>query len=285
MKTICEAKMGQQIILNGAQFNDPKYPILRSDQRLTDGSLMLIDLSHSLSGISGVPTGGTIIPNIAVETAKKLVGGGDKNTLGCVFNNLFASGNGRFERTSKGALHGIVSASNRNQKVAGFELNSTTSPLLYNFIKNHLNDEYAVFLWTNVTRVTSATANINDSLSFANTASSSSNNMLGIAVQNTIGTKRSTARAATGFSGSLNGNDQLNRGFPFYWGQTPPYQSLNPTNGKSMVLYGYHLIHVPSSGMTFAELDARDAELYAKFFGEGGRYYGDTYSNPDSVLA
>lgn len=277
--------MGQRYLIEGAQFTDPKYPKLYDDVRLTDGSLMLIDFTHSMTGIAGVPAAGTIVPNIAVETAKRLVGGGDKNTLGCIFNNTFDATSGKLERTLKGALHGIVSASNRNHKTAGFEFNSTTTPLLFNFIKNHLNDEYAVFLWTNVTRVTSATGNINDSLSLVNLASAATNNMLGITVQNTVGNKRNTARAQTGFSGSLNANDALNSGFPFYWGQTPPYQSLNPTNGKSMVLYGYHLIHVPSSGMTFAELDARDAELYAKFFGEGGRYYGDTYSNPNSVLA
>ena len=276
--------MGQRYLIEGAQFTDPKYPKLYDDARLTDGSLMLIDFTHSMTGISGVPAAGTIIPNIAAETAKRIVGGGTKDTLGCIFNNTFEAANGRLERTLKGALHGIVSASNRNQKVAGFEFSSTTAPLLCNFIKNHLNDEYAVFLWTNVTRITPATSNINDSLTYANTASSANNNMLGITVQNTVGTKRSTARAATGFSGALNANDTLNRGFPFYWGQTQPYQSLNPTNGKSMVLYGYHLIHVPSSGMTFAELDARDAGLYAKFFGEGGRYYGDTWSDPSSVL-
>lgn len=276
--------MGQRYLIEGAKFIDPKYPKLYDDVRLTDGSLMLIDFTHSMTSISGVPAAGTVIPNIAVEPAKKLVGGGDKNSLGCVFKNTFDVTNGKLERTSKGALHGIVSASNRNQKVAGIEFNSTTAPLLYNFIKNHLNDEYAVFLWTNVTRVTSATGNLNDSLSLANSASAATNNMLGITVQNTVGNKRNTARAQTGFSGSLNANDALNSGFPFYWGQTPPYQSLNPSNGKSMILYGYHLIHVPSSGKTYAELDARDAELYAKFFADGGRYYGDTWSDPASVL-
>lgn len=276
--------MGQRYLIEGAKFIDPKYPKLYDDVRLTDGSLMLIDFTHSMTSISGVPAAGTVIPNIAVEPAKKLVGGGDKNSLGCVFKNTFDVTNGKLERTSKGALHGIVSASNRNQKVAGIEFNSTTAPLLYNFIKNHLNDEYAVFLWTNVTRVTSATGNLNDSLSLANSASAATNNMLGITVQNTVGNKRNTARAQTGFSGSLNANDALNSGFPFYWGQTPPYQSLNPSNGKSMILYGYHLIHVPSSGKTYAELDARDAELYAKFFAEGGRFYGDTWSDPASVL-
>lgn len=130
----------------------------------------------------------------------------------------------------------------------------------------------------------SSASNVNDSLALTDITGAAARNLLGLSIPNDLGLKR-VAQSQLGFSGSLNVDEALNQGFPFYWGQTPPYTGFNPNSGKSMVLYGYHLIHVPSSGMTFAELDARDAELYSKFFGEGGRYYGDTYSNPSSVLA
>ncbi|WP_394651144.1 hypothetical protein [uncultured Acinetobacter sp.] len=277
--------MGQQILLQGANFVDEKYPILRADARITNGSLLLLDFSHSLTSIAGVPSDGTIIPNIAFETANQIIGSGDKNTLGCLFKNTLAAANGKLERTSKGALHGIISNTSRNQKTAGFEINSSTSALLWNYIKNNLSRNYAVFIWSYVTRVTPATSNLNDSLAFVNSGGAANNYLLPVSVQNSVGVKRSSLNAANGFTGSLNANNALNNGFPFYWGQTPPYQSLNPNTGKSMILYSYHLVDVAKSGKTFAELDAIDAALFNDFFSSGGRFYGDTWSDPASVLA
>lgn len=276
--------MGQQVLLQGANFVDEKYPVLQADQRLNNGSLLLLDLSHSLNNISGVPSNSAVIPNIAHEISSGIVGGGDAQTLGVKFITDATSSTIVLERTSKGALHGIVSDTARNEKTAGFKLD-TSSNELFQYLKANKNRNYAVFLWAYVTRQTTAIGNINDTLGFVNTASAAGNNMLGGSVPNTQGLQRLALNAPTGFSGSLNADDNLNNGFPFFWGQTPPYSPLNPNKGKSMILYAYHLIDVELSGKTYAELNAIDAALFNQYFSVGGRFYNDTWSDPASVLA
>ena len=101
---------------------------------------------------------------------------------------------------------------------------------------------------------------------------------------NTLGRQRKSEERPTGMSGAPNSNTGLNWGIPFAWGNAAPYDSLQSDVGRSVVLYGWHLIDVTASGMTYAELDARDAKLYAEAFAEGGRYHGDSYSDPDVVL-
>jgi hypothetical protein len=271
--------MGLKYLLEGAAFVDARFPLLYNDERMNDGSLLLIDFSHSATGVDGVPAHNQIIPNIAAETAEKITGGGDAESLGVTFFNTFTSPHAAFERTSKGALHGVVSNTDqgggRAYLLLGAELKS--------HIAANSSREYAVFIWVNVTRASAAASNYFDYLQFANIASASTNRLLLGAVSNTVGVQRSS-KSDVGMIGTVNSNPDLNQGYPFAWGNIQAYDSLQPNVGRSVVLYSVHLVDVAASGKTFAELDAADAASFDRAFAEGGRFYGDTYSDPDLVL-
>lgn len=271
--------MGNKYVLDGASFTDEKFPKIYDDERLTDGSLLMFDASHSMAGLSSVPAHGAMIPNIAGNTAAGLIDGATPENTAFEMYNTFTGGRGVFELTTKGALHGAVINGAQNGERA--YLMSPDS--FVDYITNNPDRDYALFIWANVTRVATSASNYYDSIPFFNAAAASSNSLLASFLSNNAGGQRLEKNAPTGMSGSPNSNAGLNQGSVFAWGNISAYDSLNSDNARSVVLYCVHVIDVAASGMTFAELSARDAELYTAAFAPGGRYYNDSYTAADTL--
>lgn len=49
---------------------------------------------------------------------------------------------------------------------------------------------------------------------------------------------------------------------------------------NSVILYRAYIEDLTVSGRTYAEVDALDYALYQAAFAAGGRYFGDTYTDP-----
>lgn len=264
--------MGRKIILSGVTLTDASAPIIRNDSRLTAGSLILTDFTHSMTD-SGVPADLDPVANIAWEEAAALIGSGTQDSLASEFVNSFTGAPyGNFERTANGALFGVVSTTDQNGQAARI----AGSQDVLDYLTANTTREMACFIWVDVERVASTTGNL-FTTGIGNSVGFSSNYLHFTSISNSLGVSRLSI-SANGWTGSPNGTDALNGLHEIAWGNIPPFNSLKANDGQSFILYQYHLIDVAASGMTYAELEAADAAAYAEFFADGGRGYGDSRS-------
>ncbi|HWU03182.1 MAG TPA: hypothetical protein VN222_10620 [Novosphingobium sp.] len=63
------------------------------------------------------------------------------------------------------------------------------------------------------------------------------------------------------------------------WGTT-----YAQNNSASAIIYRVYLEDLTVSGRTYAQVQAKDNAAYAVAFGAGGRYYGDTYTAPATLM-
>jgi hypothetical protein len=276
--------MGLDIIVPFVGDPDPTLPYASEiDNRINPGSLLLIEPTHSyLPWAAGVPGDGATLKNVAWESAQQLLGAGDAGTLAPTW--AYAAQDLTkltFERTTKGALHGISSAAARGGKVAHIQF---PAPIV-NYLSGapQLAKSYAVFVWFYVTRAAAGTVNLRDSY-VGNNASAAGNNLYNFQHGNFVGAGRSSVSIPAGWTGAPNANPALNAG-TLSFGNTPPYAAIDLANGRSKILYSFHLIELAAAGITFAEADAIDAAAYAQAFGEGGRFYDDEWTDPVTVIA
>lgn len=73
-------------------------------------------------------------------------------------------------------------------------------------------------------------------------------------------------------------------------GVVPPFSGAPSANQAwngcpSFVVYRYYIEDLSKSGRTYEQVKAIDEAEHAKAFSEGGRFYGDTWSDPATVLA
>lgn len=72
-------------------------------------------------------------------------------------------------------------------------------------------------------------------------------------------------------------------------GQLPPYSGVIANNqavnaSPSYILYRIYIEDLSLSGRTYEQVKAIDKAEHAKAFAEGGRFYGDSWSDPMTVL-
>lgn len=293
--------MGQKIVLSGVNFTKAGLPVLRDDPILTPGSLFLFDPSHSLGAFTGLPTGANVVPNVAWEYAATAIGSGTQSSLAAT---AATTGNvaGKFlaERTVKGGLHGIVTQGGTQGADHNFLLTLPTSirDFLYN---NRTGHSFYISLWSKITRAALANAAPQSPFHFlgANTANllfhfqnGTVNNGAGsnIVASNDVpttldtsiasGTMRFNSGAVLGVYGT--GPSAANNVF-LGVGTFGPYGSLNWNKGASRILYRAYIEDLTVSGRTHAQVNAIDYALYQAAFASGGRFNGDTYTDPATL--
>lgn len=263
--------MGQRVFLEGAQFTSPKFPIIRDDKSLNAGSLFMLDPSHTLSQLSGVPVDSQQLYNVAWKEAKGLIGSGDSDTLRGTFKNGLGA-HGLFERSAKGGLHGIVSQTTKINQNAKILLPSA----VLDYLTANPSRNYAVFFWSRLTRVRT-TNDVREYL-IAGTPDPLQNNLINGWFANQLGAQRVSINKPTGWVGTPVGRT-LQVGVPA-WGSPDSYTHINQKASSSFILYRVHIIDVAASGKTFAQLEAEDVALYDSMFAEGGKFYDDTFASP-----
>lgn len=286
--------MGQQFVLSDIEFTDDSLPVLRNDPLLSSGSLLLVDFGHSLGSVVGVPVRSDRLPNIAGDIAATVTGQAD-NALIMWTNTAPAATEMKMERTPKKGFHVIRS---QVTDVAGTTACLRVPPGLLAYLLTNKTHSYYLSIWQEVTRTFTtngspnphitalAGVNIGNDKLFAITASGSVNgstNLIGQSknIDPTAAVGDSKIQVAVnGISGTLTSftYDTL-----FSFGG-----SLNAGNtglhvGGSQILYRVYLEDLSVSGRDYATVKALDDALYAAAFATGGKFFGDTFTDPATL--
>jgi len=283
--------------LEGVVFSGTNMPKLRKDAILSDGSLLLVDFGHSLGRVAAVPGQGSVITNIADDTARRIIG--SNASTGLVVEAALADKQCRAELTAKGGIH-VISA-HTGQTADGYWRAAFNAQLLA-YMASNPNHHYFVSLWHRPTRAaleaaapqsyfhvgsasgTSASSifhfqgglpNPVDVANFDLRYASDPNND---SVASVVGKARLGIVAPTSRRGSAAiNNGYLGAGSWGAWG------SANRNKAASVVLYRAYVEDLTVSGRSADTVAAIDKSLWAAAFAAGGKFYGDTFTDPNSI--
>lgn len=268
-------------------------PIL-VDPMLVEGSLYLIDPMYpGKEWASGVPANNTLMTNIAAQAAAAVTGESEAN-LQITFRNEggLTGTNGRLERSAKGGLHGIITLANTT---GGAQSASTRLPtaLTAYLLANPTHDYYFSW-WGYVTRLASADQ---ATASIGQIAQSTTAYMVAFGqgdTKPTSGTRISATEInpnvtgatfrAIGITGATGSPASL-VGKPWEVGRFDGYHvGAGAKKSPSHILYRVYGEDLTVSGRSFSRVSALDQAEYAKAVTTaGGRYYGDTFTDPATI--
>lgn len=259
------------------------------------GAILLTDLTHPAGPIpAGVPASGSKIPNIALAQAKAMFPAlsDDSLRLTHVRASSFDSGGGYAERTSKGGLHFAVAQASAGDINRNATLELTTSLVDVLRASPQNGHDLYVSLWGRVTRGFPSTFTggapdhhtIDSNLTFYLRRGSGETNY-------PIDGRRLGWRASGALNGGTNPGPLFqNIGVTDYGTTTSNKAFIVGNRGATTASYGlfpslafyrYYIEDLAVSGRTYAEVDALDwAEYQKQVLTAGGRYYGDTYTDP-----
>lgn len=259
---------------------NPEFGKYFPDGRMNPGSLLMLDISHPDVDISGVPTSGQSIPNIAAENCATLIGSSSSTAMS--WNNNFTTGEAQFSRTPKGGLYGVVSRSAQGGHFAGFSISTALSAYLH--AAEQASKAFALFIWTEVNRVAINAADLKEvGIGNYGATNFATDNLFDAALANILGKQR-FSQQRTWMGARAPGTPSNQARDLFYFGNTNGYNSFNANDGRSLALYMVHLVEVAASGMTYSALNAADAKNYDEYFGTGGLFAGDTLPDPNSLI-
>ncbi|QYC10554.1 hypothetical protein [Brevundimonas nasdae] len=290
-------------------FSDPtnELPVLRDDYLLTRGSLVLIDFAHSADPLVGVPAEGALIPNIAWKEAAELHGSGSKTDWAMMFSRVLAQspgGDGFVERSTKGGVHVVMSQATQTGIGKGAYIGRTAGGFdtkLRVYLFNHLDHVFYFSSWERKTRLALASSpEASEALIWSNSGSATVNNLIledrtvnrsgsaqqgsrsvpALPVSATGNTFRNVAGKWALPSGNPSGANQIGVSLMAIGQMPSPYAGFGANKSRSAVLYRSYLEDLTVSGRTFGEVDAIDKALFDQAFGPGGRYFGDTFTDP-----
>lgn len=273
---------------------DTSLPIVDlTDKLLTPGSLLLVDPIHSsIPWAAGVPANAAVLPNIAWKRAKTLIGSGDASSLGVYFDDLHQAADALFERTPKGGLHGIYSQVNNGNVNRGAALRA--QPAIRTYIWTNKAHRFYLSTWSRRTRLAITTGGAQPRTAHISSSASGGNRMLCFDTNETFGngatgfreaiprnTLGTQMRGADGAGFTVNPASDVDTAvILFSWGNYTPGGTAWENKAPSDVFYRVYIEDLTVSGRTFAQVDAIDYALWQAAFAVGGRYYGDTNTDP-----
>ncbi|UVT31703.1 hypothetical protein SEA_PATOS_5 [Gordonia phage Patos] len=287
-------------------------PSLEIDGMLNAGSLLLVDPNHYAKPWSaGVPAHLSQIPNLASAKVAQLLGAPAVEpgvgyhstfTLGGAINN---GTKGLVERTSKGALHGIVSQS--VALASGDGVNMTIHPDLRAYLAANQSHRYYVSQWDRLTRANAGSMPGSAAQFTGVSAASTSSTLLALIRTDSIyqggGGFISDPNAFVATPGLNSAGDrfiacgpttdqtivvgQTVFAGPMWGASTGTYNAAvlgtRNTFWPSFVFRRFYLEDLTVSGRTFAQARDADLALHNAAVAAGGRYGGDTWTSPASV--
>lgn len=288
--------MGRRLIISGLKLTDLSAPkLVTVDAIESSGSLLLIEPMNSASPwAAGVPANGSSVVNLMKDFAGKL-GVGNPAVGATIYSSGMSSPVGLLERSGKGGLHGIVSKLNTPGNGAGFSIDM--SDAIKSYLLANQNHKYFASVWRKVTRTGSI-----EQFSGVHNASGSTNNNLfimgadltrpldggatyaGSRVMNRNAVGNSLVNiGANGWVGSVSAPIANLFARACSWGRAPGVGGAT-SNVGSQVFYRFYLEDLTVSGRTYAEVDALDyAQFDKQVLTQGGRYYGDTHTDPAAL--
>lgn len=277
--------MGSKTVLNGT-FTDKTLPIIRNDALLSKGSLFLFDPSHSLGGFEGTASQ-TLIPNVAWQEASALMPGETAESLaGKVFLNL-APSEIMVERTAKKGVHIVNSL---EKQTADRNWNIWPSGKILNYmLENGEKHRFYVSLWLKRTRKGPGPAgsvfhlfrNPVGNMFIAPDEGLNGIGRLNFRTENTNGGVVPFNRFTNTDINGVTGKPDL---FQLGAGMLSAYSGATYRNKQnSIILYRAYIEDLTVSGRTYEEVDALDYALYQSAFAPGGKFFGDTYTDPATL--
>ena len=284
--------MGNQITLSDVVFTDTSLPVLRDDPLLSSGSLILVDAGHTKGRLSGGPSNGALVNNIAGSIAAEIVGSA---SVSPDIATGFASNAMLPELTAKGGLHVIKSKVN--------DLNNTCFTLrIPAAIKAYLlaNKSHSFYfsIWQQVTRKFDAadmplavlaeaayTNNFLINIQVNGDPGGASTNLLGKASNLDPTVVTGPAKHQLAISKATGTLTNMAYTDLFIFGGCPSAGVMNSAlhKGGSQILYRVYLEDLTVSGRAYADVKAQDDALYQGAFAPGGKFYGDTYTDPATL--
>lgn len=272
---------------------DTTLPIWREDQFLREGTLMLIDPTNpSNPWDSGVPAAGAVVPNLAANFALAVAKTGSVSAFNAgVTDSVSGKPRCLVERTSRGGIHMVIDPSALpSPTIRSWAL--TNNPVRA-YIEANPTHKYFVGFSGQTTRVKIST---NRDLrrryaGYSGTNSSpfgglheSDNGIVGSPSTNVIGERVSppklgirVADAAFSLMATSAATSDA-----FFLQSTFSDLAGNP----STILYSMVIHDMTVSGASYSELDTHwNARHKSLVETKGGRYYGDTFTDPATVTA
>ncbi|MDB5690280.1 MAG: hypothetical protein JWL91_2156 [Sphingomonas bacterium] len=289
---------GLDIAIPSLMDPDPDLPWADDDDPLlVPGSMFLIDFDHSSAPVAGVPGNGALLPNIAWKRLKDLLGAGDASTLAMPFTDHHVEGtDAKYERSGKGGLHRLYSQVNNTTPARGsyFDLPAPLKAYLF----ANLNHSFYFSDWSRPTRMPAtggailmsvlsnnySSNNYLAKLEDSNPSPSSGAAFLGsdISPATNMVAPRFRAVGAAAWTGTLPADAAKPSGMIALAGNDGPWASQFANKAGSAVLYRVYLEDLTVSGRTFAKVRDIDKALYTAAMAAGGRFAGDTFTNPAS---
>lgn len=294
----------------------PKFkvdPILPSGP----GALWLVDATHvAEQWAAGVPANNAVIPNLVSYQANAINGALGVLPLAFQTDGLLTGVFGKVERSTKGGLHVILS------RAANSDFLSHSSSKYYTRIVQDTSKSpwtawganiygttgadgswhHSMYLstWTRITRAQTTGANAYTPAEIARGASSGYKIKFQaetgglVHYPNNVPQVQQTALGgafnAVGATTAVIGTDPTSAADlllnPFIGGHWPSWNFNTGVreNAPSFVFYRSYCEDLTVTGRSFAEVSAIDQALYTKHvLTAGGRYYGDTYTDPATI--
>lgn len=286
--------MGIKIKLSGVTFTDTSLPKLYPDAMMNPGSLYLFDASNPAGWDLGntAPSNGSLIPNVAWETAAGLIGSGTRTTLSPTAASSLTATDGIIELTPKKGIHVIMSqstqAANRNFRVS-------IPTAIRQYLSDHANTKQFYFsMWTRTTRLaTTATTGhfygLNGSTSandylfkFLRDVSDPSSGGKYLGTRNTAFNTLGNSFRNLGVNG-FTGTKPTLMDMAWKAGAWNHFAGFELNKSASIIFYRVYIEDLTASGRTYAQADAADYALYQAAFATGGRFNGDTYTSPSTL--
>lgn len=266
-------------------------PVGTKDPIISSGSLFLVDMLKSWPS-STPPVSGSVIGNVAWQQAATLIGSGTESTLAGELTNTGAPDEILFQMSGKGGLHGICSQLTMESTDNAY---INAPQLIRDYIMSRLTlDEFYVSRWSRITRQATITNAETFQLSSASTPGSiysikfaenaniptpGRGPVLSGGVEQLGNSFRNASRVTFNGTPPTTANSLALREI---WGtQSSTWQN----KANSHITYRLYVENLTVSGRSYATVDALDFALYtADVLTSGGRYYGDTFNDPATVL-
>lgn len=267
------------------------------------GSLFLWDAG--LASLSSVPTIDAVFPNILNEyvpaSGNALIL--KKGTFGNAVHDAYI----RRELTSKGGIHFIVSQNYSGDTYATISNALAANPALQTVLRNKIigaNPNLFISMWTRLTRNAPSDSTVAIA-SYVSSTSSKSDYAFYKDVRNTsfdvsssslstshlnkndidasaVGQPNKHIMNLKGYGGAGVLADTVAR--MLMVGYEAPWSGTYINKSPSFAVYRIYIEDLTLSGRTYAQVKAIDDAEFAKAFASGGRFHGDTWSNPSTVL-
>lgn len=296
--------MGKIIRLGGVNLTDAFAPqIIERDLIESAGSLFLFDGAHDYGAFVGVPGVGGSVPNALWNKAASLIGSGTESSLAlAVSARTPDSAIWKVERTLKGGVHGIPTQAGGNTGSLTWAIN--TPAAIRDYVLSVMNTHELYFsIWTRVTRNGLSSTTVGQSP--FHLAQNTSNYLF--TFQGGLGANYPLPPRRVGYLDSPAHNDHTAAVTPYTrfaakavnaasgtgptsaqqlgirLGIADAWNTFNYNSAPSRIIYRAYAEDLTASGRTYAEVAAIDYAMYQAAFAVGGKFYGDTFTNPTAI--